>query len=233
LNRKPNRKSDAAKVRRPNEPDRAKTGAGAKGPTDAPPAALRIIGGVHRGRKLEYSGDPRTRPMKDRVREAVFNLLGPDVAGKFVIDLFAGTGALGLEALSRGASRALFLEQHFPSAEVIRRNTATLGLADSARVMAADTFIHFRRGVKLGPEAEATPWVVFCSPPFEFYVSRRDDMLDLIGKLFAAAPGGSLFAVESDARFDFDALPEAAEWDVREYPPARVGIFHKPRMKHG
>ncbi len=64
-----------------------------------PPTVLRIIGGVHRGRKLEYSGDPRTRPMKDRVREAVFNLLGPDVAGKYVIDLFAGTGALGLEAL--------------------------------------------------------------------------------------------------------------------------------------
>ena len=171
--------------------------------------------------------------MKDRVREAVFNLLGPDVAGKFVIDLFAGTGALGLEALSRGASRALFLEQHFPSAEVIRRNAATLGLAEAAQVMAADTFIHFRRGVKLGAEAETGAWVVFCSPPFEFFVSRRDDMLELIGKLFAAAPSGSLFAVESDARFDFGALPEAEDWDVREYPPARVGIFRKPRMKHG
>jgi 16S rRNA (guanine966-N2)-methyltransferase len=233
LNRKPNRKSDAAKVRPSNKTERAKTGAGAKGPPDAPPAALRIIGGVHRGRKLEYSGDPRTRPMKDRVREAVFNLLGPDVTGTFVIDLFAGTGALGLEALSRGASRALFLEQHFPSAEVIRRNAATLGLADTAEVLAADTFIRFRRGVKLGPEAEATAWVVFCSPPFEFFVSRRDEMLELIGKLFAAAPLGSLFAIESDARFDFGELPEAEEWDVREYPPARVGIFHKPRMKHG
>ncbi|HEV7225503.1 MAG TPA: RsmD family RNA methyltransferase [Pirellulales bacterium] len=206
---------------------RAKMGAGAKAAPDAPPAALRIIGGAHRGRKLEYSGDPRTRPMKDRVREAVFNLLGPDVAGKFVVDLFAGTGALGLEALSRGASRALFLEQHFPSAEVIRRNAATLGLADAAEVLAADTFIRFRRGVKLGPQAEATSWVVFCSPPFEFYVSRRDEMLELIGKLFAAAPAGSLFAVESDARFDFGVLPEAGEWDVREYPPARVGIFRK------
>jgi 16S rRNA (guanine(966)-N(2))-methyltransferase RsmD len=227
MNHKPNRKSDAAKARRQNKPVRAKMGAGAKAAPDGPPAALRIIGGAHRGRKLEYSGDPRTRPMKDRVREAVFNLLGPDVAGKFVVDLFAGTGALGLEALSRGASRALFLEQHFPSAEVIRRNAATLGLAEAAEVLAADTFIRFRRGVKLGPEAEAMPWVVFCSPPFEFYVSRRDEMLELIGKLFGAAPAGSLFAVESDARFDFGALLEAAEWDVRDYPPARVGIFRK------
>ena len=66
------------------------------------PVGVRIIGGKFRGRKLEYSGDPRTRPMKDRVREALFNLLGHGVEGKVAIDLFAGTGALALEALSRG-----------------------------------------------------------------------------------------------------------------------------------
>ncbi len=192
------------------------------------PTALRIIGGAHRGRKLEYSGDPRTRPMKDRVREAVFNLLGPDVAGKYTIDLFAGTGALGLEALSRGAARALFIEQHFPSAEVIRRNAATLGLADQVEVLAADTFINFRRGVKLPPAADERAWVVFCSPPYEFYVSRSDEMLALIGKLLAAAPEKSLFVVEADERFDYGLLPDAEAWDVREYPPARVGVFEKP-----
>src|SRR6186997_1276149 len=69
-------------------------------PAAPPPAGteLRIIGGDLRGRKLEYHGDPRTRPMKDRVREAVFNLVEPD--GTYAIDLFGGTGALGLEALS-------------------------------------------------------------------------------------------------------------------------------------
>ena len=66
---------------------------------------LRIVGGRFRGRKLLYSGDFRTRPMKDRLREAVFNLVGPAVAGMHAIDLFGGTGALGLEALSRGAAR--------------------------------------------------------------------------------------------------------------------------------
>jgi 16S rRNA (guanine966-N2)-methyltransferase len=228
--RKPNRSFEddelrpGARSQRQRAPAPTKAALPAK---DLQPSVLRIIGGVHRGRKLEYSGDPRTRPMKDRVREAVFNLLGPDVGNKFVIDLFAGTGALGLEALSRGAERAYFIEQHFPSADLIRRNAATLGLADRVEVLAADTFINFRRGLKLAAGAEQFAWVVFCSPPYEFYVSRRDDMLDLIGNLLAAAPQRSLFMVEADERFDFEWLPSAEQWDVREYPPARVGIFEK------
>ena len=68
-------------------------------------STLRIIGGRLRGSVIEYHGDPRTRPMKDRVREAAFNLIGPQVVGTFAIDLFAGTGALAFEALSRGAVR--------------------------------------------------------------------------------------------------------------------------------
>ena len=72
---------------------------------------MRIVGGHFRGRKLSYTGDPRVRPMKDRVREALFNLLGPDVKGTFAIDLFGGTGALALEAISRGSSAALIIER--------------------------------------------------------------------------------------------------------------------------
>src|SRR3954453_4982920 len=86
-----------------------------------PIAGLRIIGGSLRGRKMSYSGEPRTRPMKDRVREAVFNLLGAPVEGSHAIDLFAGTGALGLEAISRGAVRATFIERHVPTAKIIKQ----------------------------------------------------------------------------------------------------------------
>src|SRR5947207_6491605 len=87
-----------------------------RGPHDEPIVGLRIIGGSLRGRKISYSGEVRTRPMKDRVREAVFNLLGAQVAGTQAIDLFAGTGALGLEALSRGAAQATFIDRHLPTA---------------------------------------------------------------------------------------------------------------------
>src|SRR5208282_4422218 len=101
------------------------------------PVGVRIIGGKFRGRKLEYSGDLRTRPMKDRVRESLFNLLSTAVKGKVAIDLFAGTGALALEALSRGASRAVLIERHRPTAETIRRNATTLGVHDFIEVISS------------------------------------------------------------------------------------------------
>ena len=191
--------------------------------TAASPVGVRIIGGKFRGRKLEYSGDLRTRPMKDRVREALFNLLGNAVEGKVAIDLFAGTGALALEALSRGASRAVFIERHRPTAQAIRRNSTMLGVEAIVEVTSADTFLWARRLPDLG----AAPWLVFCSPPYEFYVARKDDMLQLLTHLIEMSPPHSLFAVESDKRFDFRELPEADQWDIRPYPPAILGIWVK------
>jgi 16S rRNA (guanine966-N2)-methyltransferase len=187
------------------------------------PVGLRIVGGRFRGRKLQYSGDVRTRPMKDRVREAVFNLLGPAVKGKHALDLFAGTGALGLEALSRGAMRATFLEQHYPTADVLRRNIATLEVEKVCSVVTGNTFIWLRRGPELGPE----PWIVFCSPPYDFYVERLDEMLPLIGTLLELAPPQSMFVVESDERFQPERLPNPPAWDVRRYLPAVIAIAHK------
>jgi 16S rRNA (guanine966-N2)-methyltransferase len=183
----------------------------------------RIVGGRMRGRKLLYSGDARTRPMKDRVREAVFNLIGDDVAGAHAIDLFAGTGALGLEAISRGAARATFIEQHFPTADLIRRNVEDLGVTEPCTIEPANTFIWAKRNPKLGEEHQ----LVFCSPPFAFYENRKPEMLELLSGLIERGPRGSLFVVEADERFDFGELPRADEWDVRTYPPAIVGVFRK------
>ena len=87
--------------------------------------------------------------MKDRVREAVFNLLGKAVRGKHAIDLFAGTGALGLEALSRGATGATFIEQHHPTAKAIRQSAADLGVEATTEIVVANTFLWFRRRPKL------------------------------------------------------------------------------------
>jgi 16S rRNA (guanine966-N2)-methyltransferase len=181
----------------------------------------RIVGGKMRGRKLLYSGDARTRPMKDRTREAIFNLLGPRVAGTHAIDLFAGTGALGLEAVSRGAAQATFIEQHFPTAGLIEKNIATLQIEVPCKVEPANTFIWAKRQPQLGD----LPWVVFSSPPYAFYVDRREEMLSLLGTLIERAPVGSVFVVEADNRFDFSQLPRAAEWEIREYYPAHVGLL--------
>ena len=181
---------------------------------------LRIIGGRHRGRLLVYSGDPRTRPMKERVREAVFNLLADSVAGKHAIDLFAGTGALGLEAISRGATGATLLERHFPTAQLIRANATQLGLDAQVEVIAANAFYWVRKQWKPSQQ----PLVVFCCPPYDFYVERQSEMLDLIGAFAIRAPAASTLVVECDDRFDVAHLPESIAWDVRRYPPATLAI---------
>ena len=161
--------------------------------TLGPSRRLRIIGGEFRHRHLHYSGDLRTRPMKDRLREAIFNLIGPEIRGKQAIDLFAGTGALGLEAISRGAARATLIEQHHPTAELIRQNIAELGLEERADVAVGNTFIWWklqnkRQGNATGFRFDDAPWAVFCSPPYDFYVERTDEMLELLTALIRAAP---------------------------------------------
>lgn len=197
----------------------------AETPTEeAGPKGLRIIGGSMRGRTIQYSGDPRTRPMKDRTREALFNLVGPSVQGTHAIDLFAGTGALGLEAISRGAERGTFIERHIPTAKLIRENTEHLGVRDVCEVIMLSAFVWAK---KHPPLDAARRWLVLCSPPFSFYAERREEMLEMIGRLWNEAPAESIFVLESDERYDFSGLPEGSEWDVRRYAPALVGIARK------
>ena len=203
---------------------RRKRKAGRSGTPPAATVGLRIVGGEFRGRRLQYGGESTLRPMKDRVREALFNLIGPAARGKHALDLFGGTGALGLEALSRGAAAATFLERHFPTAKILRANVAALGVEDRCNVLDADTFVWFERN----PQLPTTAWLVFVSPPYEFFVTRREEMLRLIAGVKEAAPAESVLAVESDARFDFAALPEADQWNVRRYPPAVIGLCRKP-----
>ncbi len=159
--------------------------------------------------------------MKDRVREAMFNLIGPSIKGKQAVDLFGGTGALALEALSRGAVAATLIEQHFPTAAIIRKNLAILDVEEITNVITSSVFIWLQRGPKL----DGPPWVVFCSPPYDFYVDRVDEMLGLVKSLMDMAPAESIFAVESDERFDFGLLPDASKWDIRPYAPAVIGLY--------
>jgi 16S rRNA (guanine966-N2)-methyltransferase len=159
--------------------------------------------------------------MKDRVREAMFNLLGPAVVGSHAIDLFAGTGALGLEAVSRGAARATFIERHLPTAKLVEQNAAGLGVRDKTEVVFGDAFLWSRKYLPANDER----LVVFCSPPFDFYANRQGEMLELIARWITAAPPGSHVAVEADDSFDFDLLPRAELWDTRVYAPAVVAIF--------
>jgi 16S rRNA (guanine966-N2)-methyltransferase len=194
----------------------------AKKGVEEPVVGLRIIGGALGGRKLEYSGDIRTRPMKERVREAVFNLLGYTVEGTHVIDLFAGTGAMALEAVSRGANAATCIERHYPTAKLIERGAAELEIAEQVTVVFGDAFL-WTKSFKL-PDS-SPPLTVFCCPPYDFYVDRQAEMLELIHRWVELAPPKSLIIVEADERFDFATLPHAESWDIRTYPPSVVGIW--------
>jgi len=161
--------------------------------------------------------------MKDRVREAVFNLLGPNIRGKHVFDVFAGTGAIGLEALSRGAAHATFVEQHFPTANIIRDNARSLGAEKQISIVPGNAFIWGRR-----LPVEQRPWVVFISPPWDFFLERATDMQTLIANVQAGLPPESTLVVEADERFDVGSLPQADGWDVRVYPPAVLAFWQSP-----
>lgn len=200
---------------------------------------LRIIGGKFRGSRLAYGAHGGTeglvtRPMKHRVREAIFNLVGTELSGKLALDLFAGTGALGLEAISRGAERALFIEKHVPSANVVKQNIAALHLDDRCELRITSAMLWGKRDL---PTLESQiPWAVFFSPPYRLFVEQTEEMLQLIAALQQQAPSGSLLIIEADERFDFQQLEGQIKqtrhddgWDIRTYQPAVVGVWRVNR----
>jgi 16S rRNA (guanine966-N2)-methyltransferase len=133
---------------------------------------MRIVGGQFRGRPLAAPADTHTRPTSDRVREAVFNILlhgtpGFELKGAKVLDLFAGTGALGLEALSRGAAYCLFVEEDAGARALIRRNVEALGLTGVTKIFRRDA-------VDLGPAGRNGGFTLaFLDPPYGKGLAER------------------------------------------------------------
>jgi 16S rRNA (guanine(966)-N(2))-methyltransferase RsmD len=151
---------------------------------------VRIIAGEFRGRVLKAPPDRRARPTADRVREAWFSILGGELAGATVLDLFAGSGALGLEALSRGASRVDFVEVSKSSLAVLRANVATLDVESRIRIHQGDALTFVER-----LEAHAYN-LVLADPPY-----RTDAASRLVAR-FRQQPFGRLLVVEHPARTD-------------------------------
>lgn len=128
---------------------------------------MRIIAGKYRSRVLKSSRGMKLRPTSDRLRETLFNILGPQTAGARFVDLYAGTGAVGIEALSRGAAHAVFVEKHAPAAALIRQNLDALGVTTGATVLAVDAL----RGIEMiaARHAADPAWaadIVFLDPPW-------------------------------------------------------------------
>lgn len=154
---------------------------------------MRVIAGRLRGRRLSAPRGRTTRPTSDRVREAVFSMLG-ELEGTSVLDLFAGTGALGIEALSRGAERALFVERDAAALDALERNLAALGLGEPwARVRAGDALSVLRSASRAGETYD----LVFVDPPYE---QARELGRELSALLPSALAPGARVVVESDRR---------------------------------
>jgi 16S rRNA (guanine966-N2)-methyltransferase len=181
---------------------------------------MRIIAGQRRGHKFDGPRDSVTRPTSDLVRESIFNILGEAVEGLLVIDLFAGTGALGLEALSRGAERAIFVERNRENAALIRRNIATLRYEDRTSVVVADAY----RWTKTFEPAEGEPLIVFIDPPYADYEDHPERIGKMLSGLVETLPEGSIISTESSRKLDLEVLPEIETWDLRRYGGTQLAI---------
>ena len=172
---------------------------------------MRVVSGTLGGRRIEVPEGVHTRPTADRVREAVFNSLYSIgvLEGAVVLDAFAGSGALGIEALSRGAASATFVENDRRALDVLRRNLDTLGLSDRARVVAGDG----SEVIVAGSEAD----LVLLDPPYDF-----DAWPALLGAVVDAT-----VVIESDREIE---LPEDfSPYRVRRYGGTVVTLAAAPR----
>ena len=173
---------------------------------------MRIIAGTHRGQRISAPKGRDTRPTSDRVRENAFNLIGP-VDDAEVLDLFAGSGAMGLEALSRGARHATFVEHDRDACSIIKGNLeklkvpGTVVCQDALRAIAAE-----RRRYGL----------VLCDPPYDFDASR---LAPNLAKLLA---DDGLLVWETSGRLAAPEVPGLRERTTRRYGSARLTLFENP-----
>lgn len=188
---------------------------------------MRIIAGQRRGHKIESPNDKKTRPTSDMVRESVFNLLGAEVEGAVALDLFAGTGALGLEALSRGASRAIFVEIDRELVSLIRRNIATLRYEDRCASHCADVY----RFIRMHQPDPDRPTIVFIDPPYREYANYPNRVRGLLEFFWEQLPAGSAVVMETGGDQTEKALCDPWEWDIRRYGTTAIAIAWKPNER--
>ena len=177
--------------------------------------SLRVIAGRYGGRRLVAPPGTSTRPTADRVREALFSILGSAVEGARVLDLFAGSGALGIEALSRGAASATFVDRLPTAIKAVRANLETLHIR-GAEVLPIDARAHLRSASQAGRQYD----LVFLDPPYR-------DAATLGRELAEALPGvlapDALVVSESDRRTPLDLTPLSLT-DERRYGDTLIRI---------
>ncbi len=189
---------------------------------------MRIVGGEFRGRSLATPAGRATRPTADRLRQTIFDILahhhGDVLSGGRVLDLFAGTGALGLEALSRGAAYALFVEDAVAARGVIRTNIETLGLTGRTRIFRRDA-------TQLGPVGTIAPFtLVFADPPYGHGLGERALASAVSGGWLAP---GAVAVLEEAAAAEIAPIAGLAAVDVRRAGGTQVVFLHAGEWTSG
>ena len=178
---------------------------------------MRVIAGIYRSRILKSLKGLALRPTSDRLRETLFNVLAPNIVGSRFVDLFAGTGAIGLEALSRGAAEVVFIENHAPAATLIRRNLESLGINTGVTVLAVDALRGLAMLASRKQQSDTSFDYVFLDPP---YAAAEDyaRVLEFLGSATLLAPGAIVVA---EHRRNFDLCEEAGA--LRRFRVLRQG----------
>jgi 16S rRNA (guanine966-N2)-methyltransferase len=185
---------------------------------------LRIISGSARGRRLLSPKNYRIRPTADRIKESLFNILSVlmgSFAGCSVLDVFAGTGNLGIEALSRGAAQAVFIDSHKESADLVAKNLGLLGFSDRGRVLESEALAALRSLEK----KEALFSLVFIDPPYRQGLAEK--VLECLA-VSALIDDDSLVVAEISSG---EVLPKAfgalQEFDKRVYGDTAIAFFRR------
>jgi 16S rRNA (guanine966-N2)-methyltransferase len=180
---------------------------------------LRIIGGKLKGRKLAAFRGQAVRPTSDRVRESLFNILSVEWEGKSVLDLFAGTGGLGIEAVSRGACRVVFIENHPNAIQVLEKNIAALHLRDSCEVLKSSV----EKGIYLVEKTERIFDIIFLDPPYGGGLA--DTSLRLLGGSDIVAESGVVVVEHQCKEVLLDRYHKLSRFDQRSYGKTGISFF--------
>lgn len=183
---------------------------------------VRIVAGSLRGRKLTVVVHEGMRPTPQLVREALFSILGNAVPERVFYDVFAGTGVVGLEAVSRGASSARLIEKDPRQVQDIRKYAADFGVSNLVHVLRADAYRWAERWI-----AGKEPVNLFLSPPFPDLTSKADEFLALVNTLLQKAPNESVLVLQVEDGFPIEQLPNLETWDSRRYGRNRLLFWVK------
>ncbi len=182
---------------------------------------MRIIAGEHRGRQLLPPEGDVTRPITVRVKQSLFDILTPRLADANVYDLFAGTGSMGLECLSRGAERSTFFEADRSAVVRLKQNIDLLKVADRSAVVSGDLFLWFD-GAKLATNTD----LIFLDPPYRFLRERPDDLRRLAAKLAEHLSPKGIVIFRHDGSDELP-LPPLHPVDRREYGGMTIELLHR------